>query len=99
VLTRDLAAGRSAQRAQRYDVCEHLLRRPAPCQPAQERKQVLQIEAGQQQVDELAGRFLVEGALIAEAARQVPTERDVQRPLPAAAGERSLDVGAIGRAR
>ena len=56
LLTRDLLRRRPAQRTQRNDVCEHLLRRPAARQPAQERKQVLQIEAGEEQVDELAIR-------------------------------------------
>ena len=47
--------------------------------PAQEREQVVQVEAGEEQVDELATPPLVEGAQVAERARQVSAERGVQR--------------------
>ena len=59
----------------------------------------MQIEAGEQQVDKLATPLLVEGAQLAEPARQVPAEREVQRALPVGDGECSFDLGAIGRAR
>ena len=99
LLTRDLLRRCPAQRTQRHDVREHLLRRLAAHAPAQEREQVVQIEAGEEQVDELATPPLVEGAQVAERARQVPAERDVERALAVADGERGFDLGAIGRAR
>ena len=42
---------------------------------------------------------LVEGAQVAERARQVPAEREVQRALAVGDGERGFDLGAIGRTR
>src|SRR5207253_9053782 len=99
LLARDLLPRCPAQRAQRYDVREHLLRRLAAHPPAQEREQVVQIEAGEEQVDELATPPLVKGAQVAERARQVPAERGVQRALAVGDGECGFDLGAIGRTR
>ena len=97
LLTRDFLRCCPAQRTQRYDVREHLLRRLAARPPAQERKQVVQIEVGEEQVDELATPLFVKGEQVAERARQVPAERDVQRALAVGDGECGFDLGAIGR--
>ena len=74
LLARDLLRRRPAEHAERYDVREHLLRCLAARAPAQEREQVVQIEAGEEQVDELATPALVERAQVAERARQMPAE-------------------------
>ena len=54
LLARDLLRRGPAERTERDDVREHLLRRLAADPSAQQREQVVQVEAGEQQVDELA---------------------------------------------
>ena len=99
VLARDLLPRRTAEHAERDEVRDHLLRCLVARPPAQQREQVVQIEAREEQVDELAAPALVERAQVIERSSQMPSECEVERTLAVGDGKRRFDLGAIGGTR